>query len=497
MPDYLHGAYGQVNGAGMRVSNDGQYAIVYIGTAPVHTIEGGASKVNVPVVVHNIAEARKYFGYSEDYASYTLCEAMYVHLVNKGVGPLVFINVLDPATHKSEESGSVSKKPQNGRITIPEAESIILDSVTIEDAETAKKEKGKDYSITYNIDKRTITVTELSAGALGTEELTVKYDSVDPGKVEASDVIGSSDGLGLNTGLFAVRNVYQTTGFIPSLLLCPGFSSLPEVNRAMYENSIKINGHWNAYMYADLPITEKGQAVTMDKAKTFKDTNGYTCENEKVFFPLSQGIDGNVYHMSVLAAANFQELLMEEDGIPYKSSSNTDCPLIANLYLGEEQKGRVIDDKTVNELLNKNGIASAAFIGGRWAIWGAHSADYDQDNIDPVNVSETSRMMLYYISNDFQRRRATEIDKPLSPNDIRSIVSEEQARIDALPNIGALTYGIVYQQASADEKSDIVNGDHKFRFEVTTTPLAKSLTAEVNWTDEGLASYFEDESGAE
>ena len=149
------------------------------------------------------------------------------------------------------------------------------------------------------------------------------------------------------------------------------------------------------------------------------------------------------------------------------------------------------DDEIINKYLNKNGIASAAYVGGRWAIWGCHSADYDQENGDQINVAETNRMMLYYISNDFQHRRTEDVDKPVSANDLQTIVAEEQTRIDALLNIRALTHGIVYLNAEADDRSDIMNGDFSFTFDITTTPLAKSLTAIVNWTDDGFVTYFE------
>ena len=101
-------------------------------------------------------------------------------------------------------------------------------------------------------------------------------------------------------------------------------------------------------------------------------------------------------------------------------------------------------------------------------------------------------MMLYYISNDFQHRRTRDVDKPLTANDIKTIVAEEQTRLDALVKIGALTYGEVHLNAEADARSDIMNGDYAFTFNVTTTPLAKSLTAVVNWTDEGFVTYYAD-----
>lgn len=496
MAEYIHGAYGQIKAVGARVSSKSKSIMVYVGTAPVHTVEDGAKNVNVPILINNIAEARKYLGYSDNWGDFTLCEAMHVHLENKGVGPLVFINVLDPAKHKSSEAGSISKTPENGRITIPAAENIILDSVVVKTSggSATTKEKGKDYSISYNTDKKTITIAELTSGTLGTAALAITYDSVDPSKVEEADVIGSSDGLGLNTGIFAMKDVYQITGYIPSFLVSPGFSSIPAVHSAMYQNCVKINSHWDAYMLVDLPITNDSTAITLDTAKTFKAANGYTHENETVYYPLAQGVDGQIYHLSVLAAANLQELLLDQDGIPYKTASNTDCSLIQNLYLGEAYKGRIFDDSIINEKLNKNGIASAAYVGGRWAIWGAHSADYNQDTADSINVAETNRMMLYYISNDFQERRTRDVDKPLTANDIKSIVAEEQARLDALVKIGALTYGEVTLSADSQAKSDIMNGDYSFAFNVTTTPLAKSLTAYVNWTDTGFTTYFENAS---
>lgn len=492
MAEYLHGAYGQINAVGTRTADESQSAIVYIGTAPVHTVEGGARNVNVPILVNNIAEARKYLGYSDNWADYTLCEAMHVHLENKGVGPLVFINVLDPAKHKATDPVTVSKTPENGQVTIPSAESIILDTVVVKAGSTAKV-KGTDYNIAYNVDKQTIVIQEVTSGSLGTAALTITYDTINPGAVTNGDVIGSTDGMGLNTGTFAVKDVYQVTGFIPAYLLAPGFSSVPAIHAALYQNSVKIGGHWDAYMFVDLPIVNGETAITLDTAKTFKAANGYTHENETVYFPLASGIDGQKYHLSVLAAANFQELMLAQDGVPYRSASNTECSLIENLYLGEAYAGRIFGDDIINEKLNKNGIASAAYVGGRWAIWGAHSADYNQDNATQINVAETNRLMLYYISNDFQDRRTLDVDQPLTPNDIKTIVSQEQTRLDALKGIGALTFGEVVLNADAEARADVLKGDWSFAFNVTTTPLAKSLTAKVNWTDDGFATYFEEE----
>lgn len=486
--DYLHGAYGEIQLAGTRVAAKSRGAIIYVGTAPVQTLAGGAGQVNRPILVSDMAEARKYLGYSDDWAKYTLCEAMHAHFENNAVGPLVMINVLDPAAHKSESGGTVSLTPSNGQVMIANAEDIVLDSVKV-----AGKQAGTDFRVQYSPARKSLTISELKPGALGTEALSVSYDSVDASKVKAADVIGQTDGAGLNTGLFALNNVYQETGFIPSFLLAPGFSSITEVHAAMVQNARKINGHWDAYLLTDLPIVdEKTTRLTLATAAEWKNTHGYNQTNETVYFPMAQGTDGRIYHLSVLAAANLQTLLVEQDGIPFKTASNTECGIIKNLYLGEDSAGRVYDDTLINATLNANGIASAAYVSGRWAIWGYHSADYSAQNSDLINISETNRMMLYHISNDFQHRRGRDVDKPLSKNDLKTIVSEEQTRLDALVKIGALTHGQAALDANPDNLSDMISGDYTFAFNITTTPMAKSMTALVNWTDAGFVTYFAD-----
>lgn len=487
MSEYLHGAYGQITESGSKVSDKSRSAFVYVGTAPVHNVEGGSANVNKPVLVSGIGEAIKAFGYDDDWSKYTLCEAMHVHLQEYGVGPLVLINVLDPATHKSGEQVTKNLTPSKGRVVITSAQDVIVDTLTV-----SGKTKGTDYSVTYDRNRKTLTLSELSTGALGSAELTINYYEIKAGDVDKEDVIGSSDGEGTNTGLYAVKNVYQMTGYIPSFLLAPGFSSETTVNETMCEVAEKINGHWDAWVLSDLPLVNgSSQAIKLSGAAAYKKANGFNHENQKVFFPMGKGVDGNKYHLSVLAAGSLNKLLLQNDGVPYMTDSNTDCPLIENIWMGAAEEGKLFDDQMINENLNKNGIASAVYTGGRFALWGAHCADYDQDNAGEVNVADTNRMMMYYLSNDFQHRRAKDVDKPLTANDLKSMVSEEQARLDALIKIGALVTGEVFIDSERLPKSDVFTGDYVLTFKISTTPLAKSLTADVVWTNEGYATYFE------
>ena len=99
-------------------------------------------------------------------------------------------------------------------------------------------------------------------------------------------------------------------------------------------------------------------------------------------------------------------------------------------------------------------------------------------------------MMMYYVTNDFQHRRNIDVDKPMPINTLRSIAAEEQARLDALVGIGALTYGQVAIDTTPEALSDIYGGDFRILFNVTNTPLAKSLTGVAVWTKDGFEVYF-------
>ncbi len=483
---YKHGALGEI------VSSSGKSAVLtaaaplYVGTAPVHTVAGGNANLNKPVLLNSFAEAAALFGFSEDWAKYTLCEAMYAHFKLKAIGPILMVNVLDVDEAKSAEATTASLTPSGGRIVIENAESILLDSVAV-----TGKVLGTDYTIAYDYSTLKLTLTEKTTGALGTEAVDVSYNTVDATGVTSVDVIGASDGEGINTGLYSIKDVYQECGILPNALLAPGFSDTKTVHDAMAELTQMVSGHWDLLFYTDLPLSSEGSAVSMSGASTWKATNGYTANNEKTHYPMWAGGDGRKYHLSVLDALNRQALLAERNNLPYESSSNTELPVAGKLYFGEDVGGSP-DDETVNTLLTANGICSAVFIGGRWVLWGAHTASYTQATANAQNISETNLAMLHYISNDFQVRRANEVDKPLTRNRMQQIVAEETARLDAMIAAGALIYGKVTLKVDSEAVTDMQSGDFTFLFEVTTTPLSKSLTALVSYTGDGLTTYFEE-----
>ena len=97
-----HGVYVSESDTAIQVPQEATASVqVIIGTAPVHMVDDPSAVVNKPVLATSATEAMKKLGYVADFSKYTLCQSMYLASNLNPVGPMVFINVLDPETHRT------------------------------------------------------------------------------------------------------------------------------------------------------------------------------------------------------------------------------------------------------------------------------------------------------------------------------------------------------------------------------------------------------------
>ena len=85
---------------------------VVFGTAPINLAEDPTAVTNTPVICYSWSEAVKKLGYSAEQTAsgrfrYTLCESMYANFKLFAVAPVIFVNVLDPATHKTVNEAQI------------------------------------------------------------------------------------------------------------------------------------------------------------------------------------------------------------------------------------------------------------------------------------------------------------------------------------------------------------------------------------------------------
>ena len=486
---YKHGAYGEIASSKVSDAKQSDVVAVYIGTAPINLIRGYSEKglINMPLKVANMSDAQRLLGYSKDWKAFTLCEAFAEHFDNTvgNVGPIYVVNVLNPDSHKAAEKTTTELTFTNQRAEF-ESSDIILDTFAIAD-----KVEGVDYSLEYNFAKGTVIVKLLTEGAATTA--TCSYNTVDTSAVEAADIIGQTTEEGQYKGLHAMKLLYQNHNAVLNMLAAPGWSQIPEVYKAMVSIVQKLNGHWDGFVNADIPMVDAdGKAIdTIAKAIAWKEANGYTSEFSKVYWPMAKDAGGRVFHLSTAGQITMLRVDLSHDGVPFESPSNKEIMATCQ-YFGADSKNNGFDQQTGNSL-NENGITTACFWGGQWVLWGTHTAAYKYNgDTDARAIFDVNVRMLMHITNSFQLDHGTEIDSPLTPQDRETILNFERQKLDTLLGIGALigTPSVEFLE-SENSETDMMNGDFVWDFTVTNTPPFKSGTARVCYTDEGFASFFE------
>lgn len=549
--EYLYGTYGHLADSVSATTEDNSTAALYIGTAPINLIRGyaDAGLVNKPVRLKNLYAARNTIGDAENWDTYTLSEAVAAHFANANgnQGPIYVINVLDPDTHRKAEPTSVTLNFVNGSAAFA-SEDIILDTLALAD-----KAEGTDYTISYNFDTHKVSIVSADEDNPLDGAIAATYYEVDASAITESTIIGSANSNGTYTGMQAAALIYQTYNVIINLFAAPKWGGLKNVYKALCAIATKLNGHWDGFVYADIPLayTETTEVTTytydavtsptgspadqgwyekdaddnytlstdttvdtdktyytrtahteeetvdkvcdtIAKAVEYKEANNLTSERSKVFWPKASGADGRIYHLSTLAIAETMRVDGTHNGVPMETCGNK-AIAADKQYFGATSSNAGYDVEGANDLC-ENGITTLVFWGGAWKIWGDHTAAYTFGNeeLDDRAIFDVSMRMLLYLTNRFQVTWANTVDKPFTVQLKDTILVREQERLDALVVMGALIGKptIVFEEAY-NTIDDVKHGNFRWDIAVTPTPPMKSATAYVAYTDAGLSAYFD------
>ncbi len=489
---YLHGTYGMIADEQTQDASQAGTASAYIGTAPVNLIRGYAQAgiINMPIRLRRKTEAENQIGCSEDWTAFTLCEAVAAHFDNRieNVGPIYVINVLDPDTDRSADKTTETLIFTKKRAYIRN-DKIILDTFAIAD-----KVEGVDYSIAFDFSEHAAVVTLLGEDA-GTE-MECSYYTVDTAGVTKDRIIGEETENGTYTGIHALKLMYQYNNVVLTNLAAPGWSQIPEVYRAMIGIVQQLNGHWEGFVSADIPLEDaEGEPIdTLAKAIKWKEDNEYSSEHSKVYWPKVVDADGRVFHLSTVGQATMLRVDLSHDGIPFETPSNKEI-MAAAQYFGAESENRGFDQNSANKL-NEAGITTACYWAGRWVLWGPHTAayQYGDESLKTRVIFDGTMRILKYLVNQFQIDHGIRIDQPMTVALRDTILNAEKAKLDMLVSIGALV-GTPTVQFLENENSmeNMMNGDFVWDIIATVTPPFKSGTVKVYHTNEGFAALFGEE----
>lgn len=461
MSNYKHGirTSRQATSVSIPVTSDGCIQCV-IGTAPVNLAADPYDTVNKPFACLSKPDAVSAVGYSTDFKNYTLCQSIYAAFDVFAVAPLILINVLDPTTHVK---ASVSKTytVENGKIVIPET-GILLDQLSIGAAEgETVYDVDEDYVASFNSDG-TVTVSIVKTGAAkDAASLKASFVQLDPSAVTYEDIIGAIDVQSKKkTGMELVNMVYPKYGYVPTLLLAPGWSHIPAVALALAAKAASISSIFTGKCVVDIDSSE-GKADAIDEVKEFKDNSAISDRSEIAMWPMVNAGDYTLYY-SAMMAANLQYLAANNNGVPSASPSNKDAK-ITGLCLADGTE--VLPDMDeANDYCNACGVVTAINMNG-WKNWGNNTAVYPSST-DPIDRWINIVTIFDYIENNFKQTFFSKVDDLTNYRLIDEVVSGFNMQLNGLQGSDDIAGGEITFDHNENPIENILNGSIVFHTKV-------------------------------
>lgn len=454
---------------------------VVVGTAPVNL--ASAPKINEPVLCYTYAEAVAAFGMSDDYDNYTLCEHIYNQFVLFAVAPVVFINVLDPATHKAdvtEESatlvGGQAKTAVNG--------AILSTLVVKDDTGVTTYVAGVDYTASFNDDGELI-VTRIVDGTIPSDTASIRFDysHLDPSLVDANDIIGGVDAGGVSTGLELINEVFPRFRLAPTHGLAPKWSTNPAVSAVGKAKTRLISGNFPAQWISDIPTGEVAQYVD---AAAWKNSNNYIAAHEIVCWP-KVALGDRQFHLSTQIACIIGQATADNGGILNVSPSNRS--LQADSAVLADGTEVLLQNQQANDALNANGIVTALNWIGGWKAWGNRTAVYPA-NTDPKDAFIKIRGFQNWLANTLILTYWANVDADLNRRQIESITDSNNIFLNGLASTGQILGGRLEFNPDDNPTTQLLDGKAVFRLFQASPPPNKAIEFIIEYDADYLQTLF-------
>lgn len=482
---YKHGVYTSEQATSMTAPVLGTAGLqVIVGTAPVNMSKDPAGAVNKPILANNYKEAVEAVGYLPDFEKYTLCEAISATFGIVGTGPIVLINVLDPATHKAAITGGTVQV--NSNVAAVEEVGIILDEtfkVSIPasgESSATELVKGEDYTASFN-DDGTLNLIMVSARAQAATTLTVAGNKINPAAVTASDIVGGVNvSTGEEKGLEVIRQIYPKLGMTPGILTAPRFSADATVAAALQAKTKEINSVFKCVTIIDIDNASARGAKKYTDVKTVKEGQAVSDPNAYAVWPYA-AVGETVYSGSSLASALTAYVDAVNDDTPNVSPSNKTLAISkACLADGTE----VVTDQDQANTVNSFGVATFLNMNG-FRLWGNNTAAYP-GNTDPKDRWFSVRRFLSWAANSFILTYFQKVDSPANKRLIEAIVDSENVRGNGfVARDVCARYEITFNEEE-NTTADLLNGKLTFHQFITPYTPAEDIEDVIEFDPEAL-----------
>jgi phage tail sheath protein FI len=451
---------------------------VVFGAAPLHLSKGGKDAINKPLIFNRYEDAVQVLGYSTDWDTYDICEHMNAAFVLFGVFPVIYVAVNDP------ETGATTLAPKQVTLAAGQVdtdEELIMWTVAVKDeAATITYVEGTDYLLSLSKANK-VVITRIATGAIAAPDSVLTLEGKIPSAtpLTATDIIGGIEqSTGARTGLEVIEDVFQATGKVPGIVICPKFSSDPMVAAVMEAKCENINGCFVATCLIDV---DTDSVTTAQGVNAWKNGNNIVFPRQQCLFgkPALVGSTGqNVYNF-----ASQQGPLMQwtdayrGNGLPYHSPSNKSLRMNALLLAdGSELPMHLLDAN----MLNSQGVITALnFIGG-WRSWGNRTASYPS-NTDVKDMFISVRRMFDFIGNTLVLTIWQKVDEPGNRRLIDAVVNSIQLWLDGLSNSEALLGARCEFRHDENPATELLNGHYVFHVYIAVPTPAEWIDFRIEY----------------
>lgn len=454
-----------------RVTTSGIQFIV--GAAPIHRLTNPAGAVNKLFLINSLADAKDKLGYSEEFDKFDLCQSMYMSFSVRRVAPAIFVNVLDPATHKTAVA-TTTCTVTSGQAKLEQKYMLIDSNLVVKNGETALV-RGTDYLAKHDDDDNLVITLLLETMP---QSVTVEGNKLNPSAITASDIIGGfNSSTGVSTGLSLINQVYPTFNINAATIVCPGWSKNPTVAAAMVAVCEEISGVFRAECVVDI---NSSTYTKYTDAQTMKSAMGIKSEHAFLVWPMVK-IGSHILSGSVNVAAIAQYTDDQNGGVPNISPSN-ESAYIDGAVLADGAEVLLTPEQ--GNVMNEYGIATFVNAEG-WKIWGNYSAAYP-DSDDPKDKFWCIRRFFSWHDNNFIRSYFYLVDDPANPKLRDTIVDSENRILNGYVAAGQCAAGSI-EFSDENTTETLAAGELHFKTVISPYPPAQSIFNVTSFDPEALS----------
>lgn len=495
MANFHHGVEIQEVKSRTRVISVVRSAVIgLVCTAPIHLLPPERRTLNKNIVILSDLDKAYYFGSDLASAGYTAHSAINA-IFAQGSGAIVAVNVFDPTVHRTlgssiATSGNASRTSNVATVTTSAAHGLVVgDFVNLASFAGSFASFNQSY-VQIDSVPSTTTFTFANTGADITASAqtagVAKKITFDPSLVGGTDIIGVVDSSGNRSGMKVWQNARGELGYVPRILIAPGYSTINSVAAEMLVIADKLKA--DAVIDAPAGLTTQqtinGRGTSGTINLNTSSSRGILCDVHVYAYNLAIA-DYELQPLSQFAAGVMAATDTAEGY--WTSPSNHEIKGITGV---ERTIGfDVLDQNSEANELNRNGLVTVVRdFGTGFILWGNRSAAFPT-NPDPENFIPVRRTMdIVHDSLGYGLRPF--LDAPMNSASIDSTLATINAFLRSRVSEGALVSANARFIAPSNPVAELAQGHIVFDLEHMPPVPMEHITIKSQMNIELLSALF-------